>query len=183
MAPRRSGRRGPGEGRCRVGCVTGPWLAHPARAHRRRHLRTLPRPTRHPIGRVAWRPRACACERGSRASGKAEQAAASALEPSRPAEIVTALVQLAERHDLNVPDRRALELDAEIMAAWPRELCWGEDSMARCTPSGLAGSRSGAEPAAHVPSPEASERPAGIGADVDAAPSGGPWLKTAALYA
>jgi hypothetical protein len=55
--------------------------------------------------------------------------------------------------------------------------------MARCTPSGLAGSRSGAEPAAHVPSPEASERPAGIGADVDAAPSGGPWLKTAALYA
>jgi hypothetical protein len=44
------------------------------------------------------------------------------LEPSRPAEIVTALVQLAERHDLNVPDRRALELDAEIMAAWPREL-------------------------------------------------------------
>jgi hypothetical protein len=44
------------------------------------------------------------------------------LEPSRPAKIVTALVQLAERHDLNVPDRRALELDAEIMAAWPREL-------------------------------------------------------------
>src|SRR4051794_16209853 len=44
------------------------------------------------------------------------------LEPSRPAEIVDALATLADRHRLDLPDRRALEMDAEVMAAWPRDL-------------------------------------------------------------
>jgi hypothetical protein len=44
------------------------------------------------------------------------------LDPSRPADIVAALVTLADRHRLDLPDRRALELDAEVMAAWPRDL-------------------------------------------------------------
>src|SRR3954471_1172650 len=61
------------------------------------------------------------------------------------------------------------------------ELCWGEDSMSRCTPSGLAGSRSAAEPAAQALPPDASERRGDIGAA--AAASGRPWLKTTALHA
>jgi hypothetical protein len=44
------------------------------------------------------------------------------LEPGRPAEIVDALATLADRHRLDLPDRRALEMDAEVMAAWPRDL-------------------------------------------------------------
>ena len=44
------------------------------------------------------------------------------LEPGHPAEIVDALVTLADRHRLDLLDRRALELDAEVMAAWPRDL-------------------------------------------------------------
>jgi len=44
------------------------------------------------------------------------------LEPGRPTEIVEALVTLADRHRLDLPERRALELDAEVMAAWPRDL-------------------------------------------------------------
>jgi len=44
------------------------------------------------------------------------------LEPSRPEEVVKALVVLADRHRLDVPDARALELDAETMAEWPRDL-------------------------------------------------------------
>src|SRR3954471_11974917 len=44
------------------------------------------------------------------------------LEPGRPAEIVDALVTLADRHGLDLLDRRALEIDAEVMAAWPRDL-------------------------------------------------------------
>src|SRR4051794_36274389 len=44
------------------------------------------------------------------------------LEPGRPAEIVDALVTLADRHGLDLLDRRALEMDAEVMAAWPRDL-------------------------------------------------------------
>jgi hypothetical protein len=44
------------------------------------------------------------------------------LEPGRPAEIVEALATLADRHRLDLPDRRALEMDAEVMAAWPRDL-------------------------------------------------------------
>jgi hypothetical protein len=44
------------------------------------------------------------------------------LEPGRPAEIVDALAALADRHRLDLPDRRALEMDAEVMAAWPRDL-------------------------------------------------------------
>jgi hypothetical protein len=44
------------------------------------------------------------------------------LEPGRPAEIVEALTTLADRHRLDLPDRRALEMDAEVMAAWPRDL-------------------------------------------------------------
>jgi hypothetical protein len=44
------------------------------------------------------------------------------LEPGRPTEIVEALVILADRHRLDLPERRALELDAEVMAAWPRDL-------------------------------------------------------------
>src|SRR3954468_2195439 len=44
------------------------------------------------------------------------------LEPGRPVEIVDALVALADRHGLDLLDRRALELDAEVMAAWPRDL-------------------------------------------------------------
>jgi hypothetical protein len=44
------------------------------------------------------------------------------LEPGRPADIVAALLTLADRHRLDLPDRRALELDAEVMAAWPRDL-------------------------------------------------------------
>ncbi|WP_448207485.1 recombinase family protein [Azospirillum sp. sgz302134] len=53
--------------------------------------------------------------------------------------------------------------------------------MSRCTPSGLAGSRSAAEPAAQALPPAASERPGDAGRD--AAASGRPWLKAAALYA
>jgi hypothetical protein len=44
------------------------------------------------------------------------------LEPGQPTEIVEALVTLADRHRLDLPERRALELDAEVMAAWPRDL-------------------------------------------------------------
>src|SRR4051812_23360803 len=44
------------------------------------------------------------------------------LEPGRPAEIVDALATLADRHRLDLPDRRALEMDAEVMAVWPRDL-------------------------------------------------------------
>jgi hypothetical protein len=44
------------------------------------------------------------------------------LEPCYPAEIVDALAVLADRHRLDLPDRRALEMDAEVMAAWPRDL-------------------------------------------------------------
>jgi hypothetical protein len=44
------------------------------------------------------------------------------LEPGCPAEIVDALATLADRHRLDLLDRRALELDAEVMAAWPRDL-------------------------------------------------------------
>ena len=44
------------------------------------------------------------------------------LEPGRPDEIVDALVALANRHQFDLPDRRALEMDAEVMAAWPRDL-------------------------------------------------------------
>ena len=44
------------------------------------------------------------------------------LEPGQPTEIVEALVTLADRHRLDLPDRRALEMDAEVMAAWPRDL-------------------------------------------------------------
>lgn len=44
------------------------------------------------------------------------------LEPGCPAEIVDALAMLADRHQLDLLDRRALELDAEVMAAWPRDL-------------------------------------------------------------
>jgi hypothetical protein len=44
------------------------------------------------------------------------------LEPGQPAEIVDALATLADRHRLDLPDRRALEMDAEVMAAWPRDL-------------------------------------------------------------
>ena len=44
------------------------------------------------------------------------------LEPGPPTEIVEALVILADRHRLDLPERRALELDAEVMAAWPRDL-------------------------------------------------------------
>jgi hypothetical protein len=51
------------------------------------------------------------------------------LEPGRPTEIVEAVVTLADRHRLDLPDRRALELDAEIMAAWPRDL-WMKAYMA-----------------------------------------------------
>src|SRR5689334_3807871 len=29
-----------------------------------------------------------------------------------------------ERHEINLPERRSLELDAELMAAWPQELWW-----------------------------------------------------------
>jgi hypothetical protein len=51
------------------------------------------------------------------------------LEPGRPAEIVDALMALADRHRLDLPDLRALELDAEVMAAWPRDL-WTRAYMA-----------------------------------------------------
>jgi hypothetical protein len=44
------------------------------------------------------------------------------LEPGQPDEIVGALVALANRHQFDLPDRRALEMDAEVMAAWPRDL-------------------------------------------------------------
>ena len=44
------------------------------------------------------------------------------LQPGRPAEIVDALATLADRHQLDLLDQRALELDAEVMAAWPRDL-------------------------------------------------------------
>ena len=44
------------------------------------------------------------------------------LEPSRPEEVVKALMVLADRHRLDLPDARALEMDAETMAEWPRDL-------------------------------------------------------------
>jgi hypothetical protein len=44
------------------------------------------------------------------------------LAPSHPGEVMAALNTLAKRRGYELPDDIALELDVEIMAAWPRDL-------------------------------------------------------------
>jgi hypothetical protein len=45
-----------------------------------------------------------------------------ACAPAEPAEIVNALLAFARRHRVDPPDETALELDAEIISGWPRDL-------------------------------------------------------------
>jgi hypothetical protein len=44
------------------------------------------------------------------------------LAPGDPAEVLRALTTLAGRKNLPAPDDFALELDCEVMSAWPRDL-------------------------------------------------------------
>ena len=44
------------------------------------------------------------------------------MAPGDPAEILVALTTMASRKGLPVPDDIALEMDVEILAAWPRDL-------------------------------------------------------------
>jgi len=44
------------------------------------------------------------------------------LEPSDRAEVIAALVRLADRRGFALPDAFSLDLDVEVMAAWPRDL-------------------------------------------------------------
>jgi hypothetical protein len=45
-----------------------------------------------------------------------------ALAPGDPAEVLRALTTLCSRKGLPVPDDIALEMDTEVMSAWPRDL-------------------------------------------------------------
>jgi hypothetical protein len=48
--------------------------------------------------------------------------ARAALDPSDPSEVLTAFTSLIKRRGFELPDEFALEMDCEIIAAWPRDL-------------------------------------------------------------